>query len=268
MSKNTKHKDYKRLLALREKEDELDKAIKNLGYVELEKPIHHGFNAYLTLREDVAKREDRVAWLYQYFIDNFASEPWSRLPVFYTKNKKGKITDNRPYFRRLTQKEYDDFLPWVKEHLHKRTIYNWGNEYVYYVPYVPDYYLVMKIKNSYITHRKVIDSDLERERAFVKDQRWQLEDKIKPWNPNGYSKFLRLINKANRRNDKIALQKNLNTNFINDSYEWLKKQEVEISEKEFITTSDWSNWSGSSAWSEDFYEFNYRTRNEARWWYF
>ena len=267
MSKNTKHKDHKRLLALREKEDELDEAIKNLGYVELEKPVHHGFNAYLTLREDVAKREDRVAWLYQYFIDNFASEPWSRLPEFYTKNKRGKVNDNRPKFRRLTQKEYDGFLPWVQEHLHKRTEYNWSNEYVYYVPYVPDYYLVMKIKNSYITHRKVVDGELESERAFVKDQRWQLEDKIKPWNENGYSKFLKKIQKANRRNDKIALQKNLNTDFINDSHEWYKEQGVDITEKDFITDSDWTNWACSSAWSQDFYEFKYRPRNEAKWWY-
>jgi hypothetical protein len=268
MSKNTKHKDYKRLLALREREDELDKAIKNLGYVELEKPVHHGYNAYLTLREDVAKREDRVAGLYQYFIDNFASVPWSRLPEFYTKNKRGKIHDNRPKLRRLTQKEYDGYLPWIQEHFHKRTKYNWGNEYIYYVPYIPDYYLVMKIKNSYITHRKVIDGDLESERIFIKHKIWGLEDKIKPWNQNGYSKFLKLITKAKRRNDKIALQKNINTDFINDSYDWVIKEGINITERDFITDSDWTNWADSSAWSQDFYEFNYRARNEAKWFYF
>jgi hypothetical protein len=268
MSKNTKHKDYKRLLALREKEDELDKAIKNLGYVELEKPIHHGFNAYLTLREDVAKREDKVAGLYQYFIDNFAPETWSRLPSFYTRNKKGKVNDNRPKLRRLTQKEYDGFMPWVQEHLHKRTEYNWGNEYVYYVPYVPEYYLVMKIKNSYITHRKVVDGELESQRAFVKDQRWQLEENIKPWNENGYSKFLKLIQKANRINNKLPLKININTVFINDSKEWLNEQGVDITERDFITDSDWTNWGCSSAWSQDFYEFKHKPRNEARWWYF
>jgi hypothetical protein len=268
MSKNTKHKDYKRLLALREKEDELDEAIKNLGYVELEKPVHHGFNAYLTLREDVAKREDRVAGLYQYFIDNFASEPWSRLPVFYTKNKKGKITDNRPKLRRLTQKEFDGFLPWVQEHLHKRTEYNWGNEYTYYVPYIPDYYLVMKIKNSYITHRKVVDGELESQRAFVKDQIWQLEDKIKPWNHNGYSWFLKSVSKRNRRKDKMALRKNLNTMFINDSHEWHKEQGNEMTEREFITDSDWTDWTSASALSQDFQEFHYQNRNQAKWWWY
>jgi hypothetical protein len=28
-------------------------------------------NAYFTLREDIAKRDDRLSWAYQYFIDNF-----------------------------------------------------------------------------------------------------------------------------------------------------------------------------------------------------
>lgn len=267
MSKNTKHKDYKRLLALREREDELTQAIRNLGYVELEKPVHHGYNAFLTLREDVAKREDRVAWLYQYFIDNFAVETWSRTKEFYIKNKKGKVCDKRPYFRRVTQKEYDGFLPWVQEYLHKRTEFLWGQEYSYYVPYIPQHYLVTKIKNSYITHRKVVDGELESERAFIKDQIWAIEVRMKPWNDSGYSRFLKRYKKANRRNDKMALKKNLNTDFINDSYEWYKEQGIEMSEKEFITDSDWTNWACASAWSQDFYEFKYRPRNEAKWWY-
>lgn len=272
MSKNTKHKHYKRLLALRERKSELEVAIKNLGYVELEKPVHHGYNAYLTLREDVARREDKVAWLYQYFIDNFAVETWSRTKEFYIKNKKGKVWDKRPYLRRLTQKEYDGFLPWVQEHLHKKTEFVWGQEYSYYVPYIPEHYLVTEIKNSYITHRKVVDGELESELAFVKDQMWAIEVRIKPWDESGYSKFLKTIQKANRRNDKIALKKNLNTIFINDSYELYKEiseeEGFEYSLKEFITDSDWSDWAGTSAWSQDFYEFKYKPRNEAKWWYY
>jgi hypothetical protein len=95
---------------------------------------------------------------------------------------------------------------------------------------------------------------------------------MKPWNESGYSSFLKTIKKANRRNDKIALQKNLNTKFINDSYEWYKEianeEGFEYSEREFITDSDWTEWASCSAWSQDFYEFNYRPRNEARWWYY
>lgn len=272
MSKNTKHKHYKRLLALRERKSELEAAIKNLGYVELEKPVHHGYNAYLTLREDVARREDKVAWLYQYFIDNFAVETWSRTKEFYTKNKKGIISDKRPYFKRITKKEYDEFYPWVQEHLYKKTEFVWGQEYSYYVPYVPEHYLVTEIKNSYITHRKVVDGELESELAFVKDQMWAIEVRIKPWDESGYSKFLKTIQKANRRNDKIALKKNLNTMFINDSYELYKEiaeeEGFEYSLKEFITDSDWSDWAGASAWSQDFYEFKYKPRNEAKWWYY
>jgi hypothetical protein len=53
MSKNTKHKFYKEYLKLLTRRSEIYKAQNALGYVELEKPYQYGFNAYLTLREDV-----------------------------------------------------------------------------------------------------------------------------------------------------------------------------------------------------------------------
>jgi hypothetical protein len=48
---------------LLEKQSEIKSQIKALGYRTLDKPIHHGYNAYFTLREDIAKRDDRLSWL-------------------------------------------------------------------------------------------------------------------------------------------------------------------------------------------------------------
>jgi hypothetical protein len=45
---------------LLEKQSEIKSQI---GYRTLDKPIHHGYNAYFTLREDIAKRDDRLSWL-------------------------------------------------------------------------------------------------------------------------------------------------------------------------------------------------------------
>jgi hypothetical protein len=42
-----------------------------MGYRTLDKPIHHGYNAYFTLRR-YCKKDDRLSWAYQYFIDNFS----------------------------------------------------------------------------------------------------------------------------------------------------------------------------------------------------
>jgi hypothetical protein len=51
MSRNTKHKDYKRFFSVVRKQSEIKSQIKALGYRTLDKPIHHGYNAYFTLRE-------------------------------------------------------------------------------------------------------------------------------------------------------------------------------------------------------------------------
>jgi hypothetical protein len=66
----------------------------------------------------------------------------------------------------------------------------------------------------------------------------------------------------------MALRKNLNTMFINDSHEWHKEQGNEMTEREFITDSDWTDWTSASAWSQDFQEFHYQNRNQAKWWWY
>jgi hypothetical protein len=269
MSKNTKHKDYKRYLALMEKEDELEMVIKNLGYVELEKPIHKGYEAYLELREDITRRQD--AWVFQYIIDNCSTITWSPTTVFYEK-KRGYVIDRTPKIKLMSEEQYLKLPPQVAKyfrhnHLDDKPRWNGTVAKYYSASYVPDFYFVMKIRNSYITHRKVVDGELERELRFVRDQLFYLRTIMSPYNETGYSAFKKDINKRNRRKDKMALRKNLNTMFINDSHEWYKEQGVEMTEREFITDSDWTEWASSSAWSQDFYEFKYRPRNEAAWWY-
>jgi hypothetical protein len=58
MSKNTKHKNYKSYLKLLTEQEKLEVIRRNLGYRELEQPRHHGYEAYLVLRDDIANRDD------------------------------------------------------------------------------------------------------------------------------------------------------------------------------------------------------------------
>ena len=269
MSKNTKHKDYKRYLALMERESELEAAIRNLGYVELEKPIHKGYEAYLELREDIARRQD--AWVFQYIIDNWSTITWSPTTVFYEK-KRCYVIDRTPKIKLMSEEQYLKLPPQVAkyfrhDYLEDKPRWNGTVAKYYSASYVPDFYFVMKIRNSYITHRKVVDGELERDLRLVRDQLWYLRTIMKPYNVGGYTWFLKNFSKRNRRNDKIALQKNLNTLFINDSKEWNKEQGNEMTERDFIANSDWTEWASNSAWSQDFHEFKYRPRNEAKWWY-
>jgi hypothetical protein len=109
----------------------------------------------ILLREDIAKRDDRLSWAYQYFIDNFSTQPWSRTIDFKRKNKKSKEVI-KPEFIRISEKQYNSYVPWAQEVLKKRIEFHWGNEYYHYECEIPAYCLVTKIKNSYITTEKLL----------------------------------------------------------------------------------------------------------------
>jgi hypothetical protein len=70
----------------------------------------------ILLREDIAKRDDRLSWAYQYFIDNFSTQPWSRTIDFKRKNKKSKEVI-KPEFIRISEKQYNSYVPWAQEYL-------------------------------------------------------------------------------------------------------------------------------------------------------
>lgn len=230
MSKNTKHKFWKEYLQLLDRESKIQDAQAALGYVELEKPYHHGFNAYLILREDIARRQD--AEIFQYLLDNYAYETWSRDTIFYKKTKNGYI-DNRPSFKEISEADYLKLDPRYKKyfvHITKRDTPSWdGTIRKFYKCYLEPHYLVMKIKKSYITHRKVIDGELEREFKFVNDKIWDLQQIIQPWEDGFVTEAKRYQNKQLRRRDKINLKKNLtNYRFIiygDEKYQLTTKRE-------------------------------------------
>lgn len=236
MSKNTKHKNYKSYLKLLAEQDKLDDIRRNLGYRELEKPRHHGYEAYLVLREDIANRDD--AHIYQHLIDNYASVTWAKDGVFYYK-KRGYVIDNTPSFRRVDEKHYNQLDQRILKHFfHDRLkdVSTWYGIKKYFYCYVPSYYFVMKIRKSYLTHEKIVDGELERQISFVNDKLSQLREVTPVYNNNGYSDYKDDFNRSDRRFNKMTLKKNLKT-----------------------------NWVHSSGWSNDPNEFRYKPRSEAKW---
>lgn len=210
MSKNTKELGYKGYLQLLDRESELRDQIQALGYRELEKPIHHGYTAYLTLREDVLKRKDGKD--YQYIIDKFAYTTWSRTTDFRVKHKK-KYEDNLPKLHYISESEYLklDIRYHKYFYLHTRTYASWnGNVYKYYQAYIPPQYLVINIKNHYLTHVKIIDGDLESELQFVKDKVWDYQRNKSPYHRGGYGFFRKYHNSRTRASDKLSLQRLVN----------------------------------------------------------
>ena len=293
MSRNTKKEGYKEYLALLRKDEKLGEERKNLGYRELEKPIHHGYNAYLELREDVQRRIDKEGLAYQYILKHFMVETWSKTPEFVTKHKGKRYHyyehnyENKPHIRKITEREYEKLHPSVQKYFYNYRIdnkYFWGGaEQRIYSHIIPDHYLIMKVKNSYLTHQKVLDSDLEREISFVDDKISEFWNTSPFWKSSRGFKWFRVRqNRADRRYNKITLGKNLKQGVESSSYEYyLKSLEIHnlemeaigyndcifepSSEIEYYMDSDAHNWSDVSGWSHDPYPFEYNHRHKARW---
>ena len=292
MGKNTKRENYKEYLALQRRDEKLSDERRNLGYRELEKPIHHGYNAYLELREDVQRRIDKEGLAYQYIIKNFMVETWSKTQDFVNKHKGKRYHyyeynyENKPHIRKITEREYETLHPSIQKCFYNYRIDNkhyWGGaEQRIYSHLIPDHYLIMKIKNSYITHQKVIDSQLEREISFVDDKLQEFYNTTPFWRGNGFTWFRRYYTKRDRRYNKTVLTKNLKEGIPNDSYERYKESlEIHNLEMECLGQEDYifepcskieweldndaQNWSDASAWSHDPYPFRFSHRNDAKW---
>jgi hypothetical protein len=93
MAKFNKHQNKyflreKKIINLKLKDREISDAIRNQGYIELEKPIPHGYDAQWVLRDDILRRSDASA--YQEALDACSRSIWSKDKSFKTKDYKTK----------------------------------------------------------------------------------------------------------------------------------------------------------------------------------
>lgn len=293
MSKNTKRETYKEYLALRRREDKLEEERKNLGYRELEKPIHHGYIAYVQLREDVLRRTDKEGLAYQYIVKHFSTECWGRTLDFWDKKKKKSWFDYEQYYkpkiRKLTEHEYEALHPSIQKYFYNykrdNKMYWGGKECKIYSNVIPEHYLVIKIKKDYLTHQKIVDSELEREISFVEDKLSEFHNQTPYFRHSGIDKWFKThLNRNARYHNKRALKKNLNSIIENIPYEYHKEQlelhnlEMEAlgyenaifepcSKKEWDEDGTYQDWSSCSAWAHDPYEFKYKHRHGGRWYW-
>jgi hypothetical protein len=250
MKRNAKTEKQKEFLRLRKEAAANWEAQRKLGYKPLDKPIHHGYDAYWVLRDDVSRRAD--ADRFQYVLDNFGVSTWCRRKDFKTWcYHQKRIVDVNPSFKEIDQYRYDKLSPWVQKFFYSYQKQNyWGGQtYTMYAVNIPSHFLVKKVVKSYKTHYKVIDEILKQEEAeidarieskFYKEQR-------KYWGHNGCSKSWRKIySKADRAHNKKALRKNMNMMFA-------KYDDI---------NDDWGCW--LSEYCDDFAEFRYTPKRT--WW--
>jgi hypothetical protein len=184
----------------------------NLGYIELDHPIPHGFNAYFILREDIANRDD--AWVLQGIINHCGNTAWRKKNTFETVNNRRKRigdydakkreNDQYPTFKNVDEREYLTFVAEAKKWFTKAED-KWGRTY-YYVN-VPIFYYEVKVEQHYRTKVKVIDNVLLQEEAEIEAQLYSFKDQRWSWNSGTAPKaWVRFWNVSHRREEKRMLQ--------------------------------------------------------------
>jgi hypothetical protein len=208
---NTKGKNYKEYLKLRNQLDKNWEAQRKLGYKPLEKPIPHGYDAYYVLREDISRRSDSSD--FQYIFDNFSKTVWCRRKDFmvYSYNERRYIKLN-PSIKNLTEREYEKLPVKLKKYFYSVDKQYWNTIRKEYVCTVPDYFFTVKIIKSYKTHYKVIDEVLKQEAAYLSDK--LKEDYYNYWSYYGSvpKKYVKLCNRKDRRKSKMSISKAINSN--------------------------------------------------------
>ncbi len=156
----------KQYLKLKNDLSENWKAQRALGYVLLDVPIHKGYNAYLTLRNDISNRED--AWIFQTILDTCGSSSWWRKDYKKTPPKKFAYESANPHIRNISERVYDAFPIQVRKYFSEDKI-TYNNVRWYYCN-VPRFFFDVAVEKYYQTRIRIIDEVLLQEEAEIYEE--------------------------------------------------------------------------------------------------
>jgi len=181
----------KAIIRLKMEDRKINEAVRNQGWVELEKPVHHGYYSEWVLRDDISRRED--ADVYQEALDACSKRIWSKTEEFKTKDyKTKKWVYHKPILKTLNKSEYEKLSESAKKHfVEDMTPKNWRygyNDKQYRCTL--SYELVILKSKAYITHRMEHNGDLKRREAEIEKELNTLTDGH-PWGSYGDGKFWR-----------------------------------------------------------------------------
>jgi hypothetical protein len=201
--RNPKFFKEKKLIELRMKDHEINMAIRNQSLVELDEPIHHGYNAEWILRSDIEKRED--AHVFQEALDACKKMIWGKTPEFRVKNSKTKRWENvKPGLKKINKAKYDALSPSAQKFFFETTksakYWRVGfNDKEYQCTL--SYELVVKITKHYITHRREHDNILYQMDAENEKMLYKVAGNDNPWGAGkNYPKWYRKVENAKEKN--------------------------------------------------------------------
>ncbi len=149
-------KEYLRL------KTEYSEAINNYyyrGWIDLEIPEHNGYLLKLALRDDISRRED--AWEFQYIIDNFTTNVFSKTKDFNPRRSKKYRRKNilsvksLPGFKDIKKNVYESLSPKLQKHFVYYKNDRWSGDL--YMCILPQFYFVNVIEKNYVTKVKLFD---------------------------------------------------------------------------------------------------------------
>jgi len=189
--RNKYFQQEKAVIRLKMEGEKIWTAMNNQSLVELEEPIHRGYNAEWILRSDIAKRDD--AHVFQEALDACKGSVWSKNPEFRFKNSKTKRWEAiNPKMHALNKEKYEALSPSAKKFFFETTRSNkyWRVGY-YDKEYrcTLSYELVVKISKSFITHRREHDNILYQMDAENEKMMYQVAGNDNPWGGKSYKNW-------------------------------------------------------------------------------
>lgn len=197
MKRNKKAEKKKEIIRLKKERDDIWCAILNQNWVELDKPIPHGWDGYWVLRTDISKSPEGE--ILQSIINTYGRSVWCRRKDFKEKDwRTKKYHDVRPLFRNISESDYNNLTNKYKKYFILDTKDRYSN-----IRWKPTYKvcidswkLELKIKRSYKTHYREHDEILYQMKSEVNKHLYSLTPH--PWGHYNTPKWWRKVeyNKA------------------------------------------------------------------------
>lgn len=174
----------KQLIRLKLEDRKNNAAMMNQGWVELDEPIHHGYNAEWVLRDDISRRDD--AHVYQEALDACKGSVWSKKKDFKYKDwKTKKWYVRKPSLHKINKAKYLALSDRAKKFFHedlsyKKNYFHKDSQYICTLSFE----LVVKITKSFITHRREHDGLLYQKEAEIEEAMYRIAGNDNPWGYN------------------------------------------------------------------------------------
>jgi hypothetical protein len=202
--RNKQYLREKEYLRLKKASDDNWDAQRNLGWIQLDEPLHTGYTAKLVLRSDIANRED--AWIFQTIIDNYSSSSYAkrlRDLDFSKKDIKSYRIYGRPHVYSISENTYNSMNPQIKKWFQKLSFTSsWAGER--YSCDVPNFFFEISIEKYYTTKIRIFDEVLQQEAAEIKAT---IEHKFYIENCRFYNgrRMRRILNNIQRNKSKMKM---------------------------------------------------------------